>query len=305
MLKKSYIYVLLFLVAVLLLFLSCDLKNFFEQPTVEVEDFSLRELPGDMTKLDLNVTITNNDHREGNIGNTTYTAVIEGIESEAMEYALNETIPVDTPLQTILPLDITTDGAAYLLSKLENGEELTYQVTGTFHEIDRNLDLPIDITGTALVEVGYEEYFEQPEVTVNDVTGTYSINGMPPSSYTFDLMVNCDVQNMDVHSATIDEVEYIVYLEGVPSDTELYEPDPDIFIDSHGEPGDTVNLDLPVVFNTNTSEGATIVAGASDDGKVAYIVEGTFHAMTELNDEPADFYLPLYVTGETSATIVQ
>ncbi len=305
MFNKKFISLLLIFLVVILFF-SCDIKNFFEQPTVDVEGFSLQELPDEWTKLDLDVVITNNDTREGNIGDVTYTAVIEGIESQEMVHSLNETILVETPLEATLPLTLPTDGAAYLLSKLENGEELSYVVTGTFHEVDRNLDLPIDIEGTAFVDVGYEEFFEQPDVTVNDVSGTYTINGTPvPTSYTFDLIVNCDVQNMDVHSATIDEVEYVVYLEGIASDTELYLPDPDIQIEANGQSGDTVNLDLPVEFNTTPTEGALIVAGASDDGMVSYVVEGTFHALADLNGLPTEFVLPLYVTGETSATIIQ
>ncbi len=307
MYNKRYILVLFILVSFIMF--SCDLGNFFEQPTVEVEGFSLKELPGEWTELDLDVVITNNDSREGNIGDTTYTAVIEGVESQEMEHSLDETILVDTPLETTLPLTLPTEGAAKLLKKLENGEELAYTVTGIFHEVDRNLDLPIDIEGSAFVEVGYEEFFEQPEVTVNNVSGTYTINGSPiPSSYTFDLMVNCTVQNMDVHSALINNVEYIVTLEGVESNEEIYLFNPALDIEGYdGAPGgaDSVVLDLPVVFDTTPTEGATIVAGASDDGMVSYIVEGTFHATADLEGSPQDFYLPLYVTGETSASIIQ
>lgn len=295
--------VIIFIFIIFFIIFSCDLKNFFEQPSVDIEGVSLTELPNEWTNLDVEVIITNNDDREGNIGEIAYQAVIEGIESEEMTYNLDETIPVDTPLGTTIPLKITTEGASFLLSKLEKGKSLNYTVTGTFHEVDRNLDLPLDIEGTALVEIGYEEYFAQPEVTVNEVTGTYTINGY--TSYTFDLIVDCDVKNMAPYAATIDEVVYTVYLEGVPSEEEIYLPDPDIAISANGEAGDLVNLNLPVEFNTGVTDGMAIASGASDDGQVEYVVEGTFHALTEINNEAMDFYLPLYVTGETSANIVQ
>lgn len=302
MLKK--ILILFFILAVITT-LSCDIKKLFEQPAVTVDGFSLKELPGDTTLLDIDVTITNQDKRDGQIGLTTYKAVIEGIESKEMTYKLNETILSETPLATTLPLELPTEGAAYLLNKLKKDEPLNFSVVGTAFEENRGLYLPLEVEGTATVEVGYEDYFNQPEVTVNNITGTYSINGFPPTSYTFDLMVDCDVQNMDSHSATIDEVVYTVYLEGVPSEEETYIPDPLISIDENGGTNDTVTIDLPVVFNTTNSEGLTIIAGASDDGQVSYIVEGTFHALTEIDEESMDFYLPLYVTGETSATLTQ
>jgi len=302
---KNYLFLFLIILGILLMSTSCDMKNFFKQPTVEVEGYTLVELPTEVTKLNLDITITNNDSREAYITDVTYIANIEGVVSEEMETTLNKDVPVGTPLEATIPLNLPTEGAVLLLSKLENGEELHYRVIGTFHVEDDDLGefhLPLDIEGDSLVDVGYEEYFEQPEITVNNITGSYTINGF--TSYTFNLIVNCTVQNMDSHSATVDKVVYKVYLEGVPSNQEVYYPNPVISLAAHGQAGDSVDLNLPLVFNTNPAQGAQIVAGASDS-TLNYTIEGTFNATTELTPgRPTTFTLPLYKTGTVPATII-
>ena len=94
-------------------------------------------------------------------------------------------------LDMTLPLTLATNDVIKLLVKLNNGQSLAYHVTGTFNVDDpfyNLMDFPIDIEGSAYVEVGIDEYFEQPDVTVNKVTGTYIVytNGLVPTGYKFD-----------------------------------------------------------------------------------------------------------------------
>jgi hypothetical protein len=68
------------------------------------------------------------------------------------------------PLDLTLPLTLKTTDAIQLLSKLDAGQELSYTVHGAFHldkAILNKIALPINITGTALVETGFEDFFKQ------------------------------------------------------------------------------------------------------------------------------------------------
>jgi hypothetical protein len=130
------------------------------------------------------------------------------------------------------------------------------------------------------------------------MAGTYAINGL--TSYTFNFDVNCDVMNMDTRDAVIDEVEYVVYVEGVASNTHLYSDSyaTDISIDE----GATIDLTLPVTMNLGIANGLALVT-AMADGTVSYVVRGTFHVIS-VGRATDDFLLPLYVTGSVPATMV-
>lgn len=279
-------------------------SQLFEQPTVEVTGYTLLELPNEYTYLNIDILVTNNDTREAEILDIDYQVDIEGVMSLQHNQTINQTIEVGTPLALTLPLTLVTEEAIELLSILDAGEELNYHVLGTFHvnEPVLNLfDLPIDITGSAFVEIGFEEFFQQPEITVNDMDATYSTSGFPvPVSYTIQMDVNTTIQNLDNHSVIIDEVEYVVYVEGQQSQTHYYSDTYSTNISMSGN--STMELTLPVTLILNSSQGANLVGGLSD-GTANYIIEGTFHAI-DIEGNSVDILLPLYDEGTAPATVV-
>ncbi len=282
---------------------SCDKENLFKQPSIEVTGYTLKELPGDKTYLLIDILVTNNDSREANIDDVEYNVVVEGYEATTEKVQINQKIPVGTPLALTLPLTFVTNDAIQLLTKLDKGEELAYVVTGIFHVENAALnwfDLPIDIEGTASVDVGFEEFYEQPDITVDDLAWTYTINGL--TSYTVDVDVNCSVKNMDIRNVVIDEVEYIATIEGVKSTTHLYSDSYSTNINIAGN--ETISLRLPVTLNLDPIEGAALVLGLTD-GFADFVIEGTFHAIT-VDGGSVDFVLPLYDTGNVpTSQIVQ
>jgi len=277
---------------------SCKKEDLFEQPTVEVTGYSLLELPGVYTYLEIDMLVTNNDTREVHIADVEYEVIIEGVTSEVEFEIIDQEMLTDTPLELSLPLTFVTADAIQLLAKLEAGGELQYGVTGTFHVDDPILnlfDLPINVMGTASLDVGIEDFYEQPVVEVDDIRGDYTANGT--SGFTFEFEVDCFVQNIDSRGVVIDEIEYIVYIEGIPSETHLYSDsyDNDFAIDGKG----SKYITLPVTLNLSTAEGA-ILTTAIGDGTIDYKVEGTFHAI-EVDGTTTDFILPLYINGEMDA----
>ncbi len=280
---------------------SCSKEDLFEQPSIEVTGYSLKDLPGEFTHLEIDIILTNNDTREVHLADVEYQVVIEEISSEVEESDIDMEIPVNTPLELTLPLTLVTNDAIQLLAKLDAGEELEYSVTGTFHVDDailKRFDFPINIQGTAYVEAGFEDFYEQPEVIVNEMEGSYSILGL--TSYQFDFDVDCSVENIDVRDVLIDEVEYVVYIEGVQSETHLYSDSYSANFAIAGETTET--LVLPVRLTLGISGGLTLVSALSDN-TVEYIVKGTFHAI-EVDGTAADFLLPLYVEGSVPATML-
>ncbi len=298
--RKKFFAVMIVALGVTAMF-SCDKEDLFDQPSIIVTGFSLEGLPGEYTTLNVDIQVINNDSKEATIKDVDYQVTIEGFVSENESCDIGQKIYNDVPLDLTLPLTLRTTDAIQLLSKLDAGQELSYTVDGTFH-LDKavldKIDLPIDIEGTASVDVGFEDFFDQPEVTVNDMEGTYSI-GL--TSYVFNYDVNCDVKNIDSRDAIVDEVEYIVYVEGVESDTHLYSDSYSTDINIAG--GATIDMILPVTLSLGPIEGASLAA-AMLDGTVSYTVEGTFHVI-KVDGAAEDFLLPLYVTGSVPATMVE
>jgi LEA14-like dessication related protein len=277
---------------------SC--KKSFDQPSIEVTGYTLKELPKEYTYLDLELLVTNNDEREALIKDAEYTAVIEGFAAQTENEVINKEILVGTPLELTLPLTLKTNDAIQLLKMLDNGESLDYIVYGNFHvdePVKKLFNLPIDISGTANVEVGIDDFYEQPEVTVTAIDGTYS--GL--TSFEFEFDVENTVQNMDSRSVIIDEVEYTVTIEGVKSSKHLYSDTYLTNIDIAGN--GSVDLTLPVDINLSLADGATLITGLAD-ATADYVIEGTFRVI-DVEGETADFLLPLYVTGTCPATLVE
>lgn len=277
------------------------IDDLFEQPTVEVTGCSLKELPGDTTYLDIDLLVTNNDVREAPVKDIDYEVTINGLTAFPEQADINRTLLVNVPLKITLPLRLLTNDAIRLLEKLDTGESLDYTVTGTFHVDEPVLelfDLPIDIQGTANIDVGYDDFYEQPDINVNDIDGTYTVNGI--SSVTFNLNVNTTVKNLDNRNVLIDEVEYVVFVEGVESATHYYS---DTYSNDLAIAGnDSVSLTLPVTLNLGYSEGISLMSKLTD-GTASYTIEGTFHAV-EVDGAVADFMLPLYDTGTVPVSVI-
>jgi hypothetical protein len=297
--KKLLLFTLISLGVVYLF--SCKKSDLFDQPTINVIGFSLEGLPGEYTTVNIDLQVINNDSKEAKIKDAEYLVTIDGFVADNEIAIIGQKIYNDVPLDLTLPLTLKTSDAIQLLSKLDAGQELSYTVVGAFHldkAVLNKIDLPIDITGTAYVETGFEDFFYQPDVTVNSMSGSYTINGF--TSYTFDFDVNSGVQNMDSRDAVIDEVEYIVFVEGVESETHLYSDTypTDIIIDG----GATIDMILPVTLNVGFANGIALAAAVSD-GTISYVVTGTFHVI-EVDGVTEDFLLPLYVTGSVPATMI-
>jgi len=271
-----------------------DLRNFFTQPTIEITGYTLLELPGDYTNLTIDMTLTNNDTRSAYITDVNYQVDIDGVMSQTENELINQTLTGSGTLDLTLPLTLLTDDAVELLTRLDAGETLPYHATGIFHINDPILELfdfPIDITGNAIIDVGFDDFYQQPETTVNSFSGTYTSTF---TTVTFNLMVDCTVQNMDSRAVDIDQVEYIVTVEGVVSNTHFYNTP--IFIAGNG----SINLNLPVTLTVPIAQSSSLISALSD-GYANYIVEGTFHAV-QVDGGAVDFVLPLYDEGTAPVT---
>lgn len=284
---------LLFLITVITIFsFSCSIEDLFEQPSIKVLGIELGENPGEYTDLDVKIQVINNDSRDAFITDVEYTVVIEGFKSQKHYSDIDKKL--NDKLTLTLPLTLKTIDAVQLLTRLNNGETLEYKIDGVFNvEKDADFldDLPLDIEGTTNVDVGYDDFYEQPSVTVNSMGYTYTINGL--TSYTFEFDVDCDVTNNDTRSVVIDEVEYVVYIEGAESEKHLYS---DTYVDNLAIDGSSsVNLNLPVTLNVGVIDGAALLTSVGD-GYANYVIEGTFHAI-EVDGSAYEITLPLYVTG--------
>ena len=296
--KNSLIF---FIVISLIIINACKKEDLFVQPTIEVTNYTLKELPGENTYLEIEMLVHNNDSREANIADVEYSVVVEGVTAKTENVDINQKILVDTPLKLTLPLTLVTKDAISLIEKLHKGEELSYVVKGTFHIDDvilKMFDLPIDIEGSAKIDSGIEDLYKQPDINVNTLEWKATINGI--TSYTVNVDANCSVKNNDTKAVVIDEVEYIVTVEGVESNTHLYSNT--YSTDRHIAGGETILLKLPVVLELNPINGASLVAGLGD-GSANFIIEGNFHA-TKVDGTSVDFTLPLYDTGSVPASEV-
>lgn len=290
----------LFILLGSMMMFSCNKEVLFEQPVVNVSGFTLADLPGEYTTINIDLKVDNKDGREANIADIEYNAVIEGYTAQPEQVDINQTILVGTPLELTLPITMKTADAIQLLAKLDAGEELEYLVLGTFHVDDPILnlfDLPINISGSAAVDAGFEDFYVKPELTVTDITGTSSNEG---DTVIFDFNVECTVENMDTRSVTLDEIEYVVYIEGLASEAHLYS---DSYSTEFNLPGEsTVTLNLPVTLSMSSAAGV-VFAAAIADGIIEYLVEGQLHA-TGVDDIETDFILPLYLEGNIYASII-
>lgn len=292
-------------VLIMFIYSSCADKSAFVQPTIEVTGYELVGLPGEYANINVDILVTNNDTRGASILDASYQVDIDGFLSEVENETIGKDILVDSVLALTLPITLKTVDAIQLLKKLDAGEKLPYHVTGTFHvdqKFLKKFDLPIDVTGTADVKVGFEDFYEQPDVIVDSFNVDYTANGTPiPSSYTFNIDVNTRVVNNDDRNVEIDEVEYTPTIEGKVTEKHYYSNAyaQNLTIDGL----DTVILVLPVTMTMNLTEGAAFIQKLAD-GTVDYIIEGTFHAI-KVDGTASDFFLPLYDTGSVPVTVTE
>ncbi len=289
-----------------LMSMSCNKEKLFQQPTIEVLGYELKGLPTDSAHIDVNIKLTSTDKRSVHLADVDYQVNIEGYLSGVEKCDIDKDIEPDSSLEMTLPLTLATDDAIQLLSMLDKGQSLDYTVTGTFHVDDpfyNLLDFPINISGSAKVEVGFEEYFEQPDVNVDSVVTSYvttEINGIP-TSYTFNMRVYTTVTNKDNRSAVIDEIEYTPTIEGKTAAKGYYS-------DTHTEDfsieaGASDTVSFPLTLSFGATDGAVFLSKLMD-GYADYIVEGTFHTI-KVDGEAADFKLPLYVEGSAPISVIQ
>jgi LEA14-like dessication related protein len=276
-------------------FVSCKKERIFLEPGVEIISYSLTEFPGEYLHLNITVEITNNDDRQPNINEVEYQVFIEGLTSEPEIFVVDTIFRTDEPLELTLPLTFKTDEALELVDQLEVGQELSYQVVGSISFNDPILKLftiPVDVSGTAIVDMGFDEFYEEPTVLLSDIQIDYKI--IDWTSYQFIINTSCLVDNPNPFDVTIDEVVYTVKVENVLSETNRYS-------DSHDEAflmeKDAVSkLELPVVINLELIEALDLIEAISD-GFISYWVEGVLH-VSAVNGVAMDLNVPFELAGE-------
>ncbi|NOZ34811.1 MAG: hypothetical protein GXO80_05895 [Chlorobi bacterium] len=283
--------------------------DFYKQPEVTVTKLDLvstvDSTAGFTYHFNVTCDVKNTDTHSVTIDELKYTVDIAGIESEESTYtktiAINggATQTLTLPVTIILTSDQETDFANAIASGT-----VDYSAEGTFHAIKvdgatTDFILPLYVTGS----ISVADMFEQPDITVNTIDGTYTVNGtIPYNTYSFYLNVNTTIENLDPRDVVISEIEYVVTVEGVQSETHYYTDTYSSNLSIAG--GASVNLTLPVNFlDMSNAEGAALLA-ALGDGSADYTIDGTFHAIS-VDGSAADLYLPLHDTGSVPITLTE
>jgi len=308
-----------FMLAVLCMsiFFGCSRDKFFKQPKLRIISAELLELPAELTKLQVTAKVINQDRKAATVKKITYTVRFtdDNITSEQMQYEENIEIGgMDNVTQTF-PLTIKTAGAVKLLKKLEQGQTLAYEVTGEFvieNALVGTITLPFSVAGEALVEIGYESFFQQPLVAVNNYAVKHiNFSGLPlPLPVSVDMTADITVTNLSVYGATISEVEYLVKVNGIAAvQSETYGDDaaePELtlgpFDNDAGNPSDTEIL-AAMPFTMPASVATLFIGKSGQNVSVNYEVIGTFTATATIGLEEIEFNLPLNVAGTTMVAV--
>lgn len=289
---------------------GCSLDDVFKQPRIAVIDYELIELPGEFTKMLIECDITNMDSHSGQVSSMKYTVDIEGVTSEAMTVNTNFTMDGNATIRIKLPLTLKTATAAPLLKKLNKGEALNYKVTGNFtaNTILGVQTLSLDVSGSAQLKIGIEDFFEQPYIVMDENQGfEVTAIGSPPvpivkpnGSPVEVVIKDVVVSNKDIHSAKILNVVYTVNIEGAKSQkmTNDYSSSP-VSISAVGQIGDQISLtNLPIQFAYSDLIPAIDIVGSKTNYYVAYTITGMFLAEADLGaGTNQQFYLPLNTSG--------
>jgi LEA14-like dessication related protein len=291
-----------------LLLSGCSLDSMFQQPQVTVIDYELVELPGETTKLLIECDVKNMDSHDGDVKSINYVAVIEGVTSESMTYNTPFTMLGNQTLRMKLPLTLPTADAALLLDKLNAGKSLSYTVTGKF-TADTFLgtqELSLNISGSAFVDIGIEDFFLQPSVEMNETAGFYVTSLGNPPFFTQPITIEIKeviVSNNDAHSASVKKMDYTVNIEGVNSQKMTYTPGTPIPIASAQSNGAQIVMsNLPMNFSYTALIGVVNVA-ASGNYYVDYTIIGTVLIEADLGDGPLEFYLPINTSGSNTLLV--
>ena len=314
---KPFIFFMLFVVTIAA-FSGCSRENFFKQPKLKILSVQLLELPTDTTKLSITAKVINLDRKAAVVKKIDYTVSFpdDDVVSEMMTYEQDLALAGNDNVTQTFPLTITTEGAGKLLKKLVQGQTLAYQVQGDFvvhNAIAGTLTLPVDVSGDASVEIGYESFFEQPQVVVDNYV-VEDINWGPPPFYlppiSADLKADITVTNMSAYSATITEVQYLVKIEGTsatqyetygdePAEAEFiigpYDNDP-------GNPSDTKKL-TALPFTMPATVAALFAGKLGQDVEVDFEVIGTIQATVQFGLTEIDFSLPLHAAETTTVHV--
>ena len=291
-----------------LLFSSCSLDSMFQQPQVTVIDYELVELPGETTKLLIECDVKNMDSHDGDVKSINYVAVIEGVTSESMTYNTPFTMLGNQTLRMKLPLTLPTADAALLLDKLNAGKSLSYTVTGKF-TADTFLgtqELSLNISGSAFVDIGIEDFFLQPSVEMNETAGFYVTSLGNPPFFTQPITIEIKeviVSNNDAHSAAVKQMDYTVNIEGVNSQKMTYTPGTPIPIASAQSNGAQIIMsNMSVNFPASALIGVVNVA-SSGNYYVDYTIIGTVLIEANLGTSNMQFYLPINTSGSNTLLV--
>jgi len=293
--SNSIYYRLLFILLIIATLVSCKKEKLFVQPTTEIVGYSLREFPGDSIYLDIDVEITNNDDREVNISEIEYQVVVEGISSSLETVVVDQEFKTDEPLFLTLPLTVATKDALELFGDIETGEELAYNIIGkiSFNDpILKLFDMPINMSGTAMVDIGYDEYFEQPEIAISSISADYEFVSL--TEYRFNFVLGCMVSNPVPFDVLINEMEYVITLEGIVSEDHRYTEinTENLLLPAEG----AKTIDLPISFTLKLEDALPLIENLSD-GKVSYGIDGTIYII-EVNEVPFLYEVPFILEGD-------
>lgn len=315
MMRSKYCFV--FIIFFLAIIFGCNVADFFAQPSVDVHDYFIKELPTGYTQLFVKVTVTNNDWRDAYVSDVEYKAVIEGVSSEKMSYKLKEKMIAKQGLKKTFPLLIKTSEAARLLSKLNNNEKLSFKITGNFNVNDSTLGaftLPLKTSGKAKVTKGIDYFFSQPQIEIINYTVTQvpTVSVFPFLTITGGIKVNADIKvtNKDSHSATLKYVEFISTLGGSITSSKKSETyTPGIALSQYGGGSDSTTLNVTnIEFNQITGIPAFLNYTALLSGQIVFNnpvtvnILGTMLVECDLGNGSQEFYLPLNTTTTVTLT---
>ena len=282
-------------IAILLSTMGCALFGFV-QPSVIVNTVELDGLPGvETTNLLVRVTIQNNDTRGADITRLEYTVVIEDVSSNRMDVDLNRSIPGGGSIDVVLPLAMPTTQSSAVLARMQKGAPIEYEITGTIY-IDNAFAnaLPLDVRGETSVSIGYEEYFSQPEIEVENftITAIDTTSLLTSSTVTVTLDARITVTNTSEYAAVISSIDD--YVVGVGSASSVRASHTESFFIGAGG---TANAKHTLNITAVELEGVSWTAAWDwyTAQHVSVLITGRFTATADIGEGDTVFVLPLRV----------